>query len=179
MLMPSKKLIYTLAALAIAASAAINNFYSSPPAPPQQIPTGAFTVSKIIDGDTLDVKLPHGATERVRLIGIDTPESVDPRRPVQCFGYEASAYLKKLIGTQPVYIERDALSDDRDKYGRLLRYIFLPDNTFVNEKMVADGYAYAYTRFAFTFKTSFVAAQRDARAGSRGLWSVNSCAGRR
>lgn len=136
-------------------------------------------VKKIIDGDTIDVQFPSGAVERVRLIGIDTPETVDPRRPVQCFGKEASAHLKKIIAGVAVQLESEPQNQDRDKYGRLLRYVFLTDGTFINEQMVREGYAYAYTRFPFAFAQRFARTQRDARIAQRGLWSPLTCDGKR
>lgn len=144
--------------------------------PPE--PASATTVVRVIDGDTIEVRLAQGAIEKVRLIGIDTPETVDPRRPVQCFGKEASAHLKELLIGRVVQLEREPQNDDRDKYGRLLRYVFVADE-FINQKMVSDGYAYAYTKFPFAFKNQFINAQREARIAQRGLWSPLTCGGRR
>lgn len=144
--------------------------------PPE--PASATTVTRVIDGDTIEVRLAQGTKEKVRLIGIDTPETVDPRRPVQCFGKEASAHLKELLAGREVQLEREPQNDDRDKYGRLLRYVFISDG-FINQKMISDGYAYAYTKFPFSFKGQFMDAQREARIAQRGLWSPLTCGGKR
>lgn len=129
-------------------------------------------VERIVDGDTLVVVV-DGAEERVRLIGMNTPESVDRRRPVMCFGKEASAHLDELVpaGT-PVRLERDV--EVRDRYDRLLAYLYrASDGLFVNLAMVTDGYAQQYTfppNVAHT--AAFGRAEREARADGTGLWSA-------
>jgi micrococcal nuclease len=124
------------------------------------------TVERVVDGDTvvLDGK------EKFRLIGINTPETVDPRRPVQKFGKEASARAKSLLEGKPVRVEYDA--ERKDRYGRTLGYLFLEDGTFVNLSLVEEGYATAYryppnVRYADRFRE----AERRAREGRRGLWA--------
>ena len=107
---------------------------------PAAAPTDTGTVVAVIDGDTVDVEL-GGRTERVRLLGIDTPESVDPDRPVECHGPEASAFTHGLLpdGTA-VRLERD--TEARDRYGRLLAYVFrVDDGLFVNEAILVAGEA--------------------------------------
>lgn len=93
----------------------------SPPMP-RGLPQAA--VDRVIDGDTVDVDL-NGKIERIRLIGMNTPESVDPRRPVECFGKEASNRAKALLSGKTVYLETDDSQGTRDQYGRALRYIWL------------------------------------------------------
>ena len=110
--------------------------------PPAGLPTGM--VERVIDGDTVDVRL-GGDTVRVRLIGIDTPEVVDPRTPVECFGREASAKAHELLDGQSVAIEDDPTQGDADRYGRLLRYLWLPDGRLFNQEMIGQGYAFEYT----------------------------------
>jgi micrococcal nuclease len=123
------------------------------------------TVVSIVDGDTLVLK----ATGTVRLIGIDTPETVDPRVPVQAFGAEASAALRQMVGSQQV---RLTFEDQRkDKYGRTLAYVYLADGTFVNLEMVRRGYAHAYLDYPFQHMAQFRAAEREAREARRGLWA--------
>lgn len=129
-------------------------------------------VTKITDGDTIHVSI-GGGDETVRLIGIDTPESVDPRTPVECFGKEASAHLAELIpvGTE-VRLVRDV--EARDRYGRLLAYVYrLPDELFVNVAMARDGYA---AQLTFPPNVAHVDAVGDAvaeaRDAGRGLWSA-------
>jgi micrococcal nuclease len=133
-------------------------------------------VTKVVDGDTIDVEI-DGKVERVRLIGIDTPETVDPRKPVECFGKEASDRAKKVLGGQSVKLEADATQDERDKYGRLLRYVFLADGTNFNEQMIRDGYAHEYTyHLPYKYQTEFKTAEKEAKAAKRGLWADGACA---
>ena len=123
-----------------------------------------------MDGDTIVASI-GGDEERVRLIGINTPESVDPRRPVECYGIEASDHAKELLpeGTA-IRIERDA--EARDRYDRLLGYVYrATDGLFVNLAMVEDGYAQVMTYPPnVTHTAQFVAAQASARERSVGLW---------
>jgi len=98
-----------------------------------------YVVSKVLDGDTIDVKDADGKVERVRLVGIDTPETVDPKKKVQCFGPEASAYLKNMLLGKSVTLEEKP-DEDRDDYDRLLRYVYL-DSEDVGSTMLAKGYA--------------------------------------
>ncbi len=122
-------------------------------------------VFKVVDGDTFELE--NG--QKVRLIGIDTPESVDPRKPVQYFGKEASQYAKELIEKRYVTLTKDV--SETDKYHRLLRYVYLGDGTFVNEKLLRDGYAHVLTFPPDTkFNDLFLEAERDARDHKRGLW---------
>ncbi|HUC19998.1 MAG TPA: thermonuclease family protein [Candidatus Polarisedimenticolaceae bacterium] len=136
-----------------------------PPAPP-----GYFPVASVADGDTIGVTI-AGKAETVRLIGIDTPETKDPRKPVQCFGKAASAQAHKLLDGQVVRLEGDPASSDRDKYQRLLRYVYLQDGTLINLSMIENGYAFAYTLFPFTKIDEFRAAEQRARTANAGLWA--------
>jgi micrococcal nuclease len=130
----------------------------------------------VVDGDTVDVRV-GGRVERVRLIGLDTPESVDRRRPVECFGREASARAKELLLAGPqVLLEADPSQGDRDRYGRLLRYIILPDGRNFAEVMIGEGYGFEFTyRLPYRYQERFKAAQRDAREQERGLWAPGAC----
>jgi micrococcal nuclease len=133
---------------------------------------GEGRIERVVDGDTIVVELSSGS-EKVRLIGIDTPESVDPRQPVECFGKEASAHTAELlpVGAQ-VRLVRDA--EPRDRYGRLLAYVYrLPDELFVNLSLVIDGYAVPLTYPPNVAHTDeIVAAAGEAREAGRGLWSA-------
>ncbi len=131
---------------------------------------GYYPVSKVHDGDTIDVVI-EGKTETVRLIGIDTPETKDPRKPVQCFGQAASAKTHQLLDDKSVRLETDPADSDRDKYHRLLRYVYLEDGTLINAELVKQGYAFAYTVFPFGKLEEFRSLEAEARAASRGLWS--------
>jgi endonuclease YncB( thermonuclease family) len=143
----------------------------------QAVGTGG-TVTRVVDGDTVDVALENGPIERVRLIGIDTPETVDPRTPVQCFGHEASAHAKELLDGQTVFLETDPSQGDRDRYGRLLAYIWLLDGRDFGEAMIADGFAHEYTyALPYAHQDAYRAAQDSAISAQAGLWSADTCAG--
>ncbi len=133
-------------------------------------PAGIGLVTHPVDGDTLDVEV-GGAEERVRLIGIDTPESVAHDRPVECFGPEAKARLAELLpaGTE-VRLERDV--EARDRFGRLLAYVFrASDDAFVNRLLVEEGYAEARPfEPNLARQAELDRAEDDARRASRGLW---------
>lgn len=136
------------------------------------------TVVRVVDGDTVDVQLADGTVERLRLIGIDTPEVVDPRKPVQCFGRDASAHAHELLDGQAVGVELDPSQGERDIYNRLLAYVWLPDGRNFGEAMIADGYAHEYTyNLPYAYLDSFRAAQDTAIANQAGLWSPSTCAG--
>ena len=131
---------------------------------------GLWHVAKVVDGDTINVTMGTGK-ETVRLLGIDTPETHDPRKPVQCFGQRASDYTKSLLEGKDVRLEPDPTDSDRDKYHRLLRYVYLPDGTLINAKLVSEGYAFAYVIFPLTKLDEFRALETDASQHNRGLWA--------
>ncbi len=137
-------------------------------------------VTRVVDGDTADVLIDGtSSTTRIRLLGINTPESVDPRRPVQCFGKEASMALKELIQGERVALMEDPQADDRDRYGRWLRTIVLEDGTDANATMIIQGYAHAYLDFPLSKarKAQLRALQAQAEAAKTGLWNEATCAG--
>lgn len=144
-----------------------------PAAPSSTLPL----VEKVVDGDTIKVRLPDGQLETVRFLGIDTPETVDPNRPAGCFGKEASNRTKELLTGKSVRLEADPKQGDRDKYQRLLRYIYLPDGTLVNAELVAEGFARVYTAFPTSKQKEFLELQKQARLAGRGLWNKTTCAG--
>lgn len=132
-------------------------------------------VTRIVDGDTIMVEI-NGKAESVRLIGIDTPETIDPRKPIQCFGKEASAKAKELIENKNVILDSDSTQGDRDKYNRLLRYVHLEDGTFVNQKLIEDGFAFEYTyNIPYKYQAEFKEAQKQAETNRKGLWADNAC----
>lgn len=139
----------------------------------------SYTVKKVVDGDTLVVRAEGGSTDiKVRLIGINTPETVDPRRPVECFGKEASNHMKSLASGETVYIETDETQGEYDKYGRMLAYVYLTDGQMLNRKMLAEGYAYEYTyHVPYKYQQDFKEAQNFARGSKRGLWAPDTCNG--
>ena len=130
--------------------------------------TTPATVVRAIDGDTIEVRV-EGIEYTVRYIGIDTPETVDPRRPVGCFGEEASAYNKQLVEGLIVGLEKDV--SETDQYGRLLRYVWLNQDTMVNVVLVRDGYAQssAYPPDV-RYQELFDQMEAEARTVGRGLW---------
>ena len=141
--------------------------------------TTLYCVTHVVDGDTIDINM-EGKSVRVRLLGINTPETVDPRRPVECFGKEASNKAKEILAGKWVSVEPDPSQDAYDKYGRKLLYAYTADGTLFNRQMISDGYAYEYTyRYPYKYQQEFKAAEHDARTHERGLWAKNSCAGRK
>lgn len=128
-----------------------------------------FLVTKVVDGDTIQVNNRF----TIRLIGIDTPETVDPRRPVGCFGKEASNKAKELLSGKSVILEKDV--SDTDKYQRLLRYVYLPlangQQLFVNDYLVREGYGKVLTYPPdVKYNEQLREAETEAREGSKGLW---------
>lgn len=131
-------------------------------------------VIKVVDGDTIEVYV-DGKIEKVRMIGINTPETVDPRRPVQCFGKEASEKLKEILQDKIVKLELDETQDSYDKYNRALRYVFL-DNENINRKMISEGYAFEYTyKKPYKFQKDFKDAEKTAQEKNIGLWNNEVC----
>lgn len=160
--------------VAVLASAGCNSNSSSGSADPGgAVAAGQQPVAvvRVVDGDTIIVRL-SGKNERVRLIGIDTPESVKPNTPVECFALEASARTKALLPAGSVVkLVRDV--ELRDRYGRLLAYVYrASDDLFVNLALATDGYASAYTYPPnVAHAGELVAAAGEARDAGRGLWS--------
>lgn len=123
-----------------------------------------FKVSQVIDGDTIEI----GGGKTVRYIGIDTPETVDPRREVGCFAKEAAGKNKELVLGKKVRLEKDV--SETDKFGRLLRYVYV-DSVFVNDQLVRQGYAFAVSFPPdIKYQEQFRQAEREARENNRGLW---------
>lgn len=149
------------------------------PSPSKKVPVGQTPTSptitpnpndqlaqviKVIDGDTIEIE----GGQRVRYIGINTPETVDPRRPVQCFGQEASQKNKELASNKEVRLEKDV--SETDRYGRLLRYVFVGE-IFVNDYLVREGYAYASSYPPdIKYQEQFRQAEQEAKANQKGLW---------
>ena len=132
-----------------------------------------FAVVKVVDGDTLDIDIPDGkySHTRIRLWGIDTPETKDPRTGPMYFGKEASDFATKLtLGKQvTIYLEKE--KNSRDIYHRLLAYIQLPDGTFLNEVLLSEGYAYADLRFKHGLYNKYKQLESVARSRKIGLWA--------
>ena len=134
-----------------------------------------YKVVKVVDGDTVAVGI-NNNKETIRLIGINTPETVDPRKPVECFGIEASNKAKEILTGKSVKLEADSIVGERDKYGRLLRYIFLEDGINFNKMMISEGYAYEYTYdSSYKYQDEFKQAEKEAREAEKGLWADGVC----
>jgi len=131
-----------------------------------------FKVTSVVDGDTIKVNI-RGKVESIRLLAIDTPETVDPRKFVQCFGKEATTKMKSILSGKFVKLIDDKSQGNRDKYGRLLRYAYLEDGTFVNAQMVKEGYAFSYKEYPTKYLNDFNNLEKQAREKNLGLW--NSC----
>jgi len=133
------------------------------------ITPGYYEVTEFVDGDTIKVDM-SGKTETIRFIGVDTPETHDPRKAVQCFGLKAAEFTKNLIGDGAVRLESDALNTNRDRYNRLLRYVYVKDGRLVNAEIIKNGYGFAYTGFPFSKSEEFKTYQQEAMNGKKGLW---------
>lgn len=130
-----------------------------------------YKVTKVYDGDTIAVDM-MGVTEKIRLIGVDTPETHDPDVPVQCYGPEASNYSEINLLGQEVRLETDDENQNRDRYERLLRYVYLNDGRLWNQVLIDEGYGFAYLRYPFTKLSSFKLSEDKALTSKKGLWSA-------
>lgn len=139
-------------------------------------------VKKVFDGDTFEAEI-NGKTEKVRMLGIDTPEKSSSdkfdrdmertrqdRETIQKLGELSHQNTVKLINGKKVTLRTDPESDNKDKYGRLLRYVYLEDGTLVNMKIIEEGYANAYRKFKLTKQKEFIEAEKKARENKKGLW---------
>lgn len=137
--------------------------------------TGPFQVIKVVDGDTIWVDR-SGQRVKVRLTGLNTPETKDPRVGVQCFGKEASQRATQLLDRQSVYLEHDTTQDNTDRYGRELAYVWTTTGVLVNLAMIRDGFGHEYTYdVPYRYQQQFRSAEAEARTNGRGLWSPAAC----
>ena len=172
---PLRLLSILLGVIALAGAALLRRRVATPELPPPNLgstPPSPAKSSKItrqcirvVDGDTIELD----GGERVRLIGVNAPESVDPRRPVEYFGKEGAAFTRGLVEGKRVRLEYD--DEARDQYNRTLAYVYLTDGTFLNAEIIRQGYGFAYTRFPCRHQHAFVALEREAREQGRGLWA--------
>lgn len=142
--------------------------YLQKPTTPQKVPESNFPllvkVTRVVDGDTIEVE---GGT-KIRYIGIDAPETVDPKRPDGCFGKEASEKNKELVLGKNVLLEKDV--SETDKYGRLLRYVYVGD-TMINDELVREGYAQVSTYPPdVKYQDKFLDSEKYAMENNLGLW---------
>jgi micrococcal nuclease len=131
-------------------------------------------VTKVIDGDTVEVFF-NEKINKVRLIGLNTPESVDMNRRVECYGFEASDKLKELAHGKIVDLVPDETQDDKDKFGRYLRYLYLNGEN-INKKMISEGFGFEYTyKKPYIYQKDFKEAESLAKKNNLGLWNKNNC----
>jgi len=131
-----------------------------------------FTVVNVVDGDTIDIDIPDGnnISTRIRLWGIDTPETKNPNVGVMYFGPQAAEFAGKLVLGKHVTVYLDEGNNTRGKYGRLLAYIKLPNDGFLNEALLTEGYAYADARFRHSLYNKYGQLEASARSLKKGLW---------
>jgi micrococcal nuclease len=130
----------------------------------------AYKVVRVVDGDTV-VVLIDGKQTRVRLIGVDTPETMHPQKAVEAYGKEASQFTRNLLEGESVYLEYEAGVSKLDKYGRTLAYVYrVPDRLFINQEIIRQGYGHAYTKYPFKHLEAFRAQERAAQEAKKGLW---------
>lgn len=130
-----------------------------------------YRVARVIDGDTVDVFVQDEQTERIRFIGIDTPETVDQRKPVQCYGPEASAKMKELLTGKYIVLEAKP-DEDHDDYGRFLRYVMF-DGKDIGALMLQEGYAKSLcAAFPHPRCSAYDALEKEARSEGRGRWGA-------
>jgi len=144
---------------------------------PTQPSKTKYKVVSITDGDTVRISI-DGVEEKVRLVGIDSPESKDPNEPKGCYADEATVKLKELILNKEVYIRYDGEQGSRDRYDRLLLYIWLPDDDgdiFINNYLVQEGYAFAYRKIDSDYLDQFIESENSAKVNKKGLWG-DACA---
>ncbi len=171
--MMKRPIFYTLLGLVLLLTILFSNFNKdlrfvnskvATPSVSQITDKKTYLVSRVVDGDTIEIE----GKVKVRYIGIDTPETVDPRRPVGCFGNEASNKNKELVLGKQVRLEKDI--SETDKYGRLLRYVYV-GNVFVNKYLVEEGFARATSHPPnVKYQEIFRAAEKTAQEGNKGLW---------
>lgn len=163
-------LVVITCALSLLASSGC--YVQATPTLPEQ---GIWSVVRVVDGDTLILR--RGSFERrARLIGVDTPETVHPNKPQECFGREASNYTKRLVEGKNVRVATDDSQDRWDRYNRWLVYIWQGKN-FLNEKLIKDGYGreYTYQGNPYFYQKDFRRAEQEARRHQRGLWNPHTC----
>ena len=142
-------------------------------------PGEAARVLRVVDGDTLKAQV-SGRMETVRVIGIDTPESVKPGTPIECFALRASAEAERLLPAgAAIHLELDPTQAGRDQYGRLLAHVWLADGTLYAERLIRDGFGIhsVYGGVPSIYARRLASAEEVARAALRGLWSPSTCAG--
>ncbi|MDE2040897.1 MAG: thermonuclease family protein [Patescibacteria group bacterium] len=135
-------------------------------------PDQLYPLSYVVDGDTIRVLISQRSVA-VRLLGINTPETVDPRKSVECYGPEASKETKSLLAGRSVRLVQNPNREARDAYGRYLAYVYRDDSLFVNEYLISNGYAREYTvGRPYSFQSEFRSLESEARRQGKGLWGA-------
>ena len=149
--------------------------WQSHPSGPESLPESTYLVERVVDGDTL--LLANRA--RVRLVGADTPETVQPNHPVEPFGPQATEFTRRFVARGKGRVRLQFDRERVDKYDRFLAYVWV-DDRMLNEELIRAGLATAETRFRYssTMKTRFRRAEEEARAAGRGIWGARAPAGR-
>lgn len=131
-----------------------------------------FTVVKVVDGDTVDINMPSLSynSTRIRLLGVDTPETAKSPAGEMYFGKEASAFTKEMVLNKRVIVILDRMQKSRDKYGRLLAYLQLEDGKILNAELIAEGMAYKDTRFEHRDYEKYLELEATAKKNKKGLW---------
>ncbi len=129
----------------------------------------SYKITKFSDGDTIEVEM-NGKTETIRMLGIDTPETHHPDKGVQCFGPEASAKTKELLANGRAKLASDSKAKNRDKYGRLLRYVYTEDGLSIEETLIKEGYGFVFRAENFDQKKAYLSLESSARESKTGLW---------
>lgn len=145
----------------------LNGFKRTP------IQAGYYQVKSINDGDTIVVDM-DGRDETIRFIGVDTPETHRPNTPVQCWGPEATTFTTNILSNfgNQVRLEADPINTNRDRYDRLLRYVYLSDGRMLNLELIKEGQGFAYTSFPFEKSKEFIDYGESAKNSGKGLWAT-------
>ena len=134
-----------------------------------------FDVVRVVDGDTIIVSK-NWEEQTIRLIWIDTPETVNPKKSVECFWPESSAKARELLIWKKVRLESDISQENKDIYGRLLRYVYWEDGTFFNVYMIQNWYAFEYTyKKAYNYQDTFKALENEAKNKQLWFWNPETC----
>jgi micrococcal nuclease len=180
----SRKNLKILSSIIVFVAVLIINYTSSPIIPKSEVEpggnvlgdeAGSWVVTRVVDGDTIEVKN-NSEVQKVRVIGVNTPETVDPRREVECFGKEASEKAKELLEGKSVRLSSDPTQSDSDRYGRILRYITMSEGIDYGLVMIREGFAYEYTYDnMYQKQAEYKKAQTEAANAQRGLWGDGVC----
>lgn len=133
-----------------------------------------YPVKRVVDGDTF-IYIKNGEDHIVRMLGSDTPETKDPRKPVQCFGKEASEVTTQVLTGKSVRLEADPTALNIDMYKRELRYVYLQDGIMINRYLIENGFAHVTRQSFFQLQQEFVNLENEARIAGKGLWAQGAC----